>query len=280
MPPAYARPELLASADWVAENISRAGLRIVDCRWRPDGTAKRLFAAGHVPGAVHLDWAADLVDPDDSVPFQLAGPEQIVAALGRAGIGDGMAAVLYDDAGALFACRTWWSLQAYGFQAVRVLDGGWGAWVESGRPSSTAQHPIDHVTFTPRVDPRRRLSTTDVRALLGSLDLELVDARSPADYAGSQGGSARLGHIPGAVNLPASLVTETGSARFRDAGQLARAVTNAGVRRGKRVVVYDSTGVAATKVAFALELIGHEDVTVYDAGWAEWGSRLDLPVER
>jgi len=280
MPPAHARPELLASADWVAENISRAGLRIVDCRWRPDGNAKRVFAAGHVPGAVHLDWAADLVDPDDPVPFQLAGPEHIVAALARIGIGDGMAAVLYDDTGALYACRAWWSLQVYGFQAVRVLDGGWGAWAESGRPSSTAQRPVGHVTFTPRVDPRRRLSTTDVRALLGSLDLDLVDARSPADYAGSQGGSARLGHIPGAVNLPASLVTEIGGARFRDAGQLARIVANAGVRRGKRVVVYDSTGVAAAKVAFALELIGYEDVAVYDAGWADWGSRLDLPVER
>jgi thiosulfate/3-mercaptopyruvate sulfurtransferase len=280
MPSAHARPELLASADWAAENISRAGLRIVDCRWRPDGTAKRLFAAGHIPGAVHLDWAADLVDPDDPIPFQLAGPELVVAALGRAGIGDGMAAVLYDDTGALYACRTWWSLQVYGFQAVRVLDGGWGAWEQSGRPSSTAQHPADRVTFTPRVDPRRRLSTTDVRALLGSVDVELVDARSPADYGGSQGGSPRLGHIPGAVNLPASLVTGTGGARFKDAGQLARVVANAGIGRGRRVVVYDSTGVAATKVAFALELIGREDVAVYDAGWSEWGSRPDLPVER
>ncbi len=166
------------------------------------------------------------------------------------------------------------------FQAVRLLDGGWGAWVESGRPNSTAHHPIERVTFTPRVDPRRRLSTADVRALLGSLDVELVDARNPADYAGSQGGSARLGHIPGAVNLPAPLVTETGGGRFRDAGQLARAVANAGIHRDRRVVVYDSTGVAATKVAFALELIGFDDVAVYDAGWSDWGSRLDVPVER
>jgi len=280
MPAAHARPELLASADWVAESVSRAGFRIVDCRWRPDGTARRLFAAGHIPGAVHLDWQADLVDPDDPLPFQLAGPEQVVRALVAGGIGDGMAAVLYDDTASLYACRAWWSLQAYGFEAVRVLDGGWGAWTASGRPISTAQRPAEAVSFTPRTVPRRRLSAADVRALLDSPDVQVVDARGPAEFAGSVGRSPRLGHIPGAVNLPASLTTEPGTGRFLPGSRLAKAVASADLRPDRRTVVYDSSGIAAAKVAFVLELCGFGDVAVYDAGWEEWGSRADLPVER
>ena len=46
------------------------------------------------------------------------------------------------------------------------------------------------------------------------------------------------------------------------------------------MVCYDGAGVSAAKLAFALTLLGHDDVAVYDGGWAEWGNRLDLPVDR
>ncbi len=280
MPAAFARPELLAGPDWVAENLSRPGVRIVDCRWRVDGTSRQLFAGGHIPGAVFIDWAADLTDPDDSIPFQLAGPEAFAAAMSRAGIGDGMTIVLYDDTASLYACRAWWSLQAYGFSSVRVLDGGWPAWKRSGRPASTAQLLTEPAAFTPRTDPRWRLSTSDVRAMLGSPDVEIVDARGPAEYRGQEGNARRLGHIPGSVNVPAALMTTPGEQTFRRPPDLLKLFREAGLSRGRRVIAYDGAGIGATKLAFVLTLLGYGDVAVYDAGWADWGSRLDLPVDR
>ncbi|HET7677555.1 MAG TPA: sulfurtransferase [Candidatus Limnocylindrales bacterium] len=281
MPPAFARPELLATPDWLAENLSRPGLRIVDCRWRVDGSARELFAHGHIPGAVHLDWAEQLVDADDPIPFQLAGHEAFAAAMTHAGIGDGMTAVLYDDAASLYAARVWWSLQVYGFEAVRILDGGWHAWQESGRPHSSAS-PMEQVpaAFTPRTDPRRRLSTSDVRALLGSREVEILDTRGPAEYRGQEGNARRLGHIPGAVNVPAALLTIPGTQRFHDADRLQRLFHEAGVSRTRRVVTYDGAGIGAAKAAFVMTLLGYPDVAVYDAGWSDWGNRLDLPVDR
>ena len=280
MPAAFARPELLAGPDWVAENLSRPGVRIVDCRWRVDGTSRQLFAAGHIPGAVFIDWAADLTDPDDSIPFQLAGPETFAAAMSRAGIGDGMTIVLYDDTASLYACRAWWSLQAYGFSSVRVLDGGWPAWKRSGRPASTAQLLTEPAAFTPRTDPRWRLSTSDVRAMLGSPDVEIVDTRGPAEYRGQEGNARRLGHIPGSVNVPAALMTTPGEQTFRRPPDLLKLFREAGLSRGRRVIAYDGAGIGATKLAFVLTLLGYGDVAVYDAGWSDWGSRLDLPVDR
>jgi len=281
MPATYARPELLADPDWLAEHLGRPGVRVVDCRYRVDGSARQLHAAGHIPGAVLLDWAKELVDADDPLPFQLAGPEAVAHALGRAGVGDGMTAVLYDDATSLYAARVWWSLQVYGFEGVRILDGGWAAWQASGRPTSSAAGAThEPAAFTPRTDPRRRLSTADVRALLGSREVEFVDVRAPAEYRGQEGNAKRLGHIPGAVNVPAVLLTEPGRQTFRDASSTGSLFQEAGVARGRRVVTYDGSGLAACKAAFVLTLLGYPDVAVYDAGWADWGARADVPVDR
>jgi thiosulfate/3-mercaptopyruvate sulfurtransferase len=71
-----------------------------------------------------------------------------------------------------------------------------------------------------------------------------------------------------------------GSQHLRDGDELRRQLHAANVSRGRRMVTYDGSGVAAAKLAFVLTLLGHEDVAVYDGGWAEWGNRLDLPVDR
>lgn len=277
----FARPEFVASVEWLADQLDRPDLRVVDVRWRPDGTGKAVWQAGHIPGSQHLDWAADLsYRPDGADALLLAGPAKIGEALARAGLGDGMTVVLYDDTLGLFASRAWWSLRAYGIDTVRVLDGGFPAWQAAGRPVTRVEDETHSTPFTPRVQTRMRLTTADVRGLLGSPDVTIVDARGPAEYEGLEGNARQLGHIPGAVNVPAAALTRPGSQLLRDSGQLRELLFGVNLTRGRRTVCYDSSGVLATKLAFVLTLLGHDDVAVYDGGWTEWGERLDLPVDR
>ena len=277
----YRRPELLATPEWLAENIARPGFQILDARWRPDGSGRRLYAAGHIPGASYLDWRTDLVEPDDeSELLLLAGPAHFTAAMSRAGLGNGMVAVVYDDTGNYYAARTWWTLRVYGFDSTRILMGGMEGWRALSQPVSGALELRPPTTFTPRMESRLRLSAAEVRELLESEDIQLLDARAPSEYAGHAGTTRRLGHIPGAFNVPAAATTEPRTGRFRPAEDLWALLRRAGVNARRRLICYDTTGLGACKLAFALSLIGHQDVAVYDGGWAEWGDRLDLPIAR
>lgn len=276
-----ARPEFLATTEWLAGQIGRPGLRVLDLRWRPDGGAASVHAVGHIPGAVAIDWRTDLAEPTaggDAVV--LANPERIAEVAERAGIAAGSTVVVYDDSQSVFAARAWWSLRACGLETVRVLDGGYPAWVSEGRPIANAEADPMPAGFIVRAPNRTRLTTADVQGLLGAPDVALLDARSPAEYKGFQGNAKRLGHLPGAINLPVGATSEPGAQRLRDATQLHAWLRAANVDRYRRVVCYDGSGVAAAKLAFVLTLLGHEDVGVYDGGWAEWGNRLDLPVDR
>lgn len=284
-----ARPELLATTEWLAEHLGRSGTCVVDARWRPDGSGSEVHRARRIPGSVHVDWRADLVEPDETgEALRLASAVQVAAVAERLGIGDGSTVVIYDDTQSLYAARAWWTLRTYGLESVRILDGGFPAWETDGRAVSRdtmetgpgGPFPMPATRFTPRGPNRMHLTTTDVRGLLGAPDVTLLDARAPAEYRGFEGNTRRLGHIPGAINVPVGTMHQAGTQLLREGAELRDRLHTANVSRGRRMVTYDGSGVAAAKLAFILALLGHEDVAVYDGGWAEWGNRLDLPVDR
>ena len=184
-----ARPEYLATTEWLGEQLGKPTVRILDARWRPDGSGAAAHLAGHIPGAVHVDWRTELVDTDEEgEAIRLATQDRVAALANRAGIGDGSTVVIYDDTQSLYAARVWWSLRTHGLESVRILDGGFPAWVQEGSPVSSAAMSVGlgslPVTFTPRGPNRMLLTTADVRGLLGSPEVTLIDARAPAEYRG------------------------------------------------------------------------------------------------
>ncbi len=280
----------LVEPAWLEQRLGDDGIRVIDMRGyviaetQPDGFqtaqyngARDEYLASHIPGAVYLDWTSDIVDTEDPVPAQVAGPDKAAHVFGHAGIGDETLIIAYDSHPASqFATRLWWVLRYYGHENVRVLNGGWKRWVDEGFPV-TSETPIpEREVFTPRPDPKWRQTWQDVSRKLNS-DVVLIDARDEGQFTGKIRRGPRGGHIPGAVNVPRETLVES-DGRWRTLPEMRAEFETRGIRPNNEVVAYCNGGVASTSVLFALSMLGYADLSNFDGSWNEWGPRTDLPA--
>ena len=276
-------PKTLVSTDWLAAHLDDPDLRIIDGSWHMAASgrdARAEYEAAHIPGARFFDIDA-IADTRSELPHMAPPPELFVSRLRAMGIGDGHQVVVYDNADTRSAARVWWTFRLMGKTDVAMLDGGFAKWQAEGRPVEDLP-PITrdrHMTVQRQAALVR--DVTQVAAASKLRDQQIVDARPPGRFAGTDPEprpGLRAGHIPGARNVPAgTLYAADGT--MKPIADLRAAFESAGVDLSRPVITTCGSGITAASLALALERIGKRDWSLYDGSWTEWGSYPDLKIE-
>lgn len=237
------------------------------------------YAAGHVPGAVNLRFGS-LIAPRPPAMGTMAPVEALASALSAIGVTPGTHVVAYDGEGNGKAARLLWTLDVVGHRGFSLLNGGWKAWAGEGHPVETEPNiPVQGSIAVGEPGP----ALADRQYILDHLEdpsVVVLDARTPAEYAGQDVRSARGGHIPGAANFDWTLALDRDrNLRLKPAAELRAMLEERGITPDKEVIAHCQTHTRSSHSYIVLKSLGYEKIRGYDGSWSEWGNDPDLPIE-
>ena len=225
---------MLVSTEWLADHLSGAGRDFA----LVDAAEAAAYRRAHIPGAVGL--STPFLKGADN-PRLVMPAEEFEPLAGSLGIANDTPVVVYDDNGSLSAARVWWAFEHFGHRDVRVVDGGFNAWLDEGRPLTAEQPRPQPAQFTAHVDDTALCTLGELREIVeGSQGRQLWDTRSAAEWTGENDrGNRRVGHLPGARHLEWSdLMQGPPARRFRPVEEIRALLERAGIDPEAETVTY------------------------------------------
>ena len=277
--------DALVTTDWVAEHLNEPGIVIVEVD--EDAAA---YHTNHIPGAVGFDWKADFQDP---LRRNFLDADSFAKLMDSRGISNDDHVVLYGGNNNWFAAYAYWYFKVYGHDKVSLMDGGRKLWELEGRELTADETKVAPSSGYSASEPNESLRAKRDQILSDYVgaqgDKALIDVRSPAEFAGDliapphlpNEGAMVPGHIPGAANVPWATAVNPDTGAFLPAEELRSLYGGKGVTEDKDVVAYCRIGERSAHSWFVLhEILGYDNVRNYDGSWTEYGSLVDVPIER
>ena len=281
--PAYAADPLVAP-DWLKDHRADANVVVLDVRSAIDGGGTKAYEEAHIPGSVHSDYDKDgwRVTRND-VPFVLPSTAQLEKLIGDLGIDEDThvvvvpAGVSFTDFGS--AARVYWTLKVAGLKDVSILNGGVAAWKKAGLPLDSGKVEPSPKIFTVSIDKSPLAEIDEVKQVEEKGGATLIDARPPSFFEGKERAPTvqAYGHIPNAISLDSAKYYDAQNNVLKPKAELA--ALSAALPAGP-AVAYCNTGHWAATDWFVLhEVLGRQQVKLYDGSMTEWSANPRRPVE-
>jgi thiosulfate/3-mercaptopyruvate sulfurtransferase len=274
----------LVSIDWLKGHLGDKNLVVLDIRSAIDGGAAKAYVEAHIPGSVHSDYdKAGWRVTRNNVPFMLPTTAELEKLIGDIGIDEDShvvvvpAGVSYTDFGS--AARTYWTLKVVGLKNVSILDGGVAAWRGAGLPVESGEKKPSATNNAATLDNSLLAQGAEVETLESKGGATLIDARPASFFLGKEKApnASAYGHIPGSLNVDSASYYDSKTNKLKPRAELA--AISAHIPAGP-AVSYCNTGHWAATDWFVLhELLGRQDVRLYDGSMVEWTANPSRPVE-
>lgn len=266
----------VVSTTWLADNLRRPELVLLDCSMRNVVGKEPLVyeRLAVIPGAQQLDLEQQLLDSSAALPNTFPSAAQVSAVMQALGVDADSLIVLYDNQGIYSAPRAWVILKAMGHKQVAVLDGGLPQWLSEQRATESSYAQARGTgNFVAQFEPSWLVNKQQVEVALQQSHVGIVDARSAERFHGHKPeprADMRSGHIPGSCNLPFGELMQ--GLRFLPPQQLAAAFSELGLSNKQQLLFTCGSGITACILLLAAAHAGlAPSKHLYDGSWAEWG---------
>jgi len=277
----------LVSVDWLSKNLQAPELVIVDLRNSLDGGGYDTFLEGHIPGSIHSDYVkAGWRVARDDIPGLIPSEEQFQTLARSLGVNQDShviivpAGVSSTDFGS--SARAYWTFKSFGHEKVSILNGGWANWNKTYPSQIERGAPTDpkNGNFTASFIDEDYIDTKGVEQVVMDKisNTILLDGRPEKQFWGEEKHPKVLaaGHIPGATLLTQSNAYDEINNKLKSTNVLNEIY---GDIQSESVVSYCNTGHWAAMNWFVLsELLGNENVTLYDGSMVEWTKDSNRPL--
>ncbi len=240
-----------------------------------DTRTKNDYEKSHIENS--LNFPISLTYEHQKINGKIVQPKKIQNIIRNLGLKKEDNIVIYDDGTFFDASRLFWTLEVYGFENVKLLNGGFTQWQQQNYKVTKVIPKVIPSNYIVTVNNKRLATKFTTQLATRNPNQVILDARGIAAYNGEESVSKRFGHIPKAIHFPAThnINYKKDIVSLKTTANLKEIYSD--IKKENKIVVYCAIGRIAATNYFALRELGY-DVANYDASWQEWGDDLSLPI--
>jgi thiosulfate/3-mercaptopyruvate sulfurtransferase len=274
----------LVTPTWLSTRLQDPNTIILDATLPPVGVTPAIdtharYLAQHIPGALFFD-IEELSDHSTPLPHMLPTAEDFARSMSALGVFNNSTIVIYEQQGVFSAPRAWWTLRTFGAQHVHILNGDLRAWIEAGLPTESGPVHRAPATFHATLNPEAVKNLSQFKEKIANRQ-QILDARSAARFNGTAPEprpNLSSGHMPGAISIPFTELVEDGC--LKPADKLRNLFLAKQVDLQQPITTTCGSGVTAAVIALGLEIVGAQNVSLYDGSWAEYAQQPNAVIEK